>query len=165
MRDLATVIARHRQRALGNNAVMTTIHITLPDQLELVARSAGLLTPENIGALLQHQLEGVSVPATAPGTDAVKVVPAEVMALERLIEIAKGDSGQSRRVADFLLAWWNSGTCGAFDLTNLWAVDAVIADDMVAVVRLIASASRYPDTLGYKDDFVAIVHAWRPELK
>ncbi|MEB0059342.1 hypothetical protein QN413_21350 [Variovorax sp. LG9.2] len=87
------------------------------------------------------------------------------MALERLIEIAKGDSGQSRRVADFLLAWWNSGTCGAFDLSNLWAVDAAIADDMVAVVRLIASASRYPDTLGYKDDFVAIVHAWRPELK
>src|ERR1700712_820500 len=105
---------------------MTTIHITLPDQLELVARSAGLLTPQNIAALLQHQLERISVPLTAPGTDAVKVVPGDVRALERLIKIARGDSGRSRRLADFLLAWWNSGICSAVDLTNLWAVDAAI---------------------------------------
>ncbi|WP_456304106.1 DUF7673 family protein, partial [Acetobacter pasteurianus] len=38
-------------------------------------------------------------------------------ALARLIKIAKGDTGQSRRVADFLLAWWNAGSCGSFDLT------------------------------------------------
>ena len=144
---------------------MTTFHITLPDQLELAARSSGLLTAQNIGALLQQQLESGSIRGTAPDADASIDVPADVMALERLIKIAKADTGQSRRVADFLLAWWNSGSCGAFDLTNLWAVDAAIADDMVAVVRLIASASKYPDTLGYKDDFVAIVHAWRPELK
>jgi hypothetical protein len=137
---------------LGNNAAMTTILITLPDQLELVARSAGLLTPENIAALLRHQLEGVPVPVTAPGTDAVKVVPGDVRALERLIKIARGDPGRSRRVADFLLAWWNPGTCGALDLTNPWAVDAAIANDMVGVVRLTASASKYPDTPGYKDD-------------
>lgn len=30
----------------------------------------------------------------------------ERAALARLIKIAKGDTGQSRRVADFLLAWW-----------------------------------------------------------
>ena len=29
-------------------------------------------------------------------------------ALERLIGIAQDDSGQSRAVADFLLAWWNA---------------------------------------------------------
>lgn len=150
---------------LDNNAVMTTIQITLPDQLELVARSAGLLTPENIAALLLQQLQTGSPPSTALGDSASDDVPADVMALERLIVIAKGDTGQSRRVADFLLAWWNSGACGAFDLTNLWAVDAAIADDMVSVVRLIASVSKYPDSLGYKDDFVAIVRAWRPELE
>lgn len=33
----------------------------------------------------------------------------EKAALERLLKIAQGDTGQSRRVADFLLAWWNSG--------------------------------------------------------
>jgi len=85
-------------------------------------------------------------------------------ALGRLVEIAKGDTGQSRRVADFLLAWWNAGQCGGFDLTNLWAVDRAIADDMAAVVSLIATVHNYPDTLGYGEDFEQIVAAWRPEL-
>lgn len=44
---------------------------------------------------------------------------AEREALERLIAHAKRDTGQSRRVADFLLSWWNCGRCGGFDLTNL----------------------------------------------
>jgi hypothetical protein len=56
--------------------------------------------------------------------------PQEQAALERLIKIAQGDTGQSRRVADFLLAWWNAGDCGSFDLTNLWAIDEAIAKDM-----------------------------------
>jgi hypothetical protein len=33
-------------------------------------------------------------------------------ALNRLIEIAQGDTGQCRIVADFLLAWWNADECG-----------------------------------------------------
>lgn len=143
---------------------MTTVHFTLPDRLELLARSAGLMTAENIGALLQRQLESGSAPGETHCADASGDVPLDVLALERLIKLARGDTGQSRRVADFLLAWWNPSSCGSFDLTNLWAVDATIAADMVAVFRLIASTSTYPDTLGYKDDFVAIVQAWRPGL-
>jgi hypothetical protein len=42
--------------------------------------------------------------------------------MERLIAIAQSDTGQARRVADFLLAWWNAGECRGFDLTNLWAL-------------------------------------------
>ena len=57
-------------------------------------------------------------------------------AVRRLVNIAKGDTGQSRTVANFLLAWWNAGSCGGFDLTDLWAVDGEIADDMVAVALL-----------------------------
>ena len=34
-------------------------------------------------------------------------------ALERLIRIAQGDSGQCRVVADFLLAWWNAANTAA----------------------------------------------------
>ena len=34
-------------------------------------------------------------------------------ALERLIQIAQGDTGQSRIVANFLLAWWNAGAAEA----------------------------------------------------
>lgn len=88
----------------------------------------------------------------------------ERAALERLLKIGRSDTGQSRRVADFLLAWWNAGSCGGFDLTDLWAVDTAIATDMVAVVGLIARVNSYPDTLGYGEQFEALVHAWRPEL-
>ena len=48
-------------------------------------------------------------------------------ALERLIDIARGDTGQSRKVANFLLAWWNAEECGGFDLTDVWGVDKSIA--------------------------------------
>ena len=33
-------------------------------------------------------------------------------ALERLIYVARADTGQSRRVASFLLAWWNAAEIG-----------------------------------------------------
>ncbi|EGG4299923.1 TPA: hypothetical protein MAE81_005111 [Klebsiella pneumoniae] len=89
---------------------------------------------------------------------------AEQAALERLIRIAKADTGQSRRVADFLLAWWNAGSCGSFDLTALWALDDAITADMTTVFAFVARVSKYPDSLGYEADFKAIVRAWRPEL-
>mgnify|MGYP003609572424 CR=1 FL=1 len=91
----------------------------------------------------------------------------EMAALRRLIAHAKRDSGQSRRVADFLLAWWNAGTCGGFDLTNLWAVDAPIAQDMGAVFGLIARVHEYPPALAaeFEQDFQEIVRGWRPELE
>ena len=85
-------------------------------------------------------------------------------ALERLIAIAQSDTGQARRVADFLLAWWNAGECGGFDLTNLWGVDASIAEDMVIVFGYVARAHAYPDVLGFNAEFQSIVRGWRPEL-
>lgn len=88
----------------------------------------------------------------------------EIDALDRLIRIAKRDTGQSRRVADFLLAWWNASNCGSFDLTNLWAVDSDIAIDMQTVFGLIARIHAYPDRIGYEKDFHAIIEQWRPEL-
>ena len=85
-------------------------------------------------------------------------------AVRRLVNIAKGDTGQSRTVANFLLAWWNAGSCGGFDLTDLWAVDGEIADDMVAVARLVADRHEYPTAYGLGPDFEQIVADWRPEL-
>jgi len=85
-------------------------------------------------------------------------------ALERLIAIAQSDTGQARRVADFLLAWWNAGECGGFDLTNLWGLDRSIADDMVIVFGYVAHANAYPDALGFNLQFQSIVRGWRPEL-
>ncbi len=86
-------------------------------------------------------------------------------ALERLITIAQADTGQSRMTAEFLLSWWNARNCGGFDLTTLWGVDAQIATDMVTVFALVASCHRYPDDLGYGEEFRRIVHAWRPALQ
>ncbi len=93
-------------------------------------------------------------------------MPAELAALERLLQIAQGDTGQSRKAADFLLAWWNAGTCGGFDLTTLWSVDTAVTDDMATVFSLIARTRVYPDTqpLAYGDAFRAVIAVWRPEL-
>ncbi len=92
------------------------------------------------------------------------ITAGEMAALERLLAHAQGKSGQSRQVADFLLAWWNSGSCGAFDLTSLWGLDTEIVADMTAVFGLIGRIHRYLDSLGYEAEFKAIVRAWRPEF-
>ena len=88
----------------------------------------------------------------------------QAAALERLLAVAIRGTGQSRRVADFLLAWWNAGECGGFDLTSLWALDSAIVVDMTRVFAYIGHNRHYPDTLGYGPQFTAIVREWRPEL-
>lgn len=88
----------------------------------------------------------------------------ERAALERLLNHARRDSGQSRRVADFLLAWWNPGQCGGYDFTTTWGCDSEIAEDMITVFAYVARHNVYPDTLGYGPQFESIVAEWRPEL-
>lgn len=89
----------------------------------------------------------------------------ETAALWRLIEHAKRDTGQSRCVADFLLAWGNPAQCGGFDFTTMWGCDEEIVEDMIAVFAYVARNNRYPDTLGFEADFAAIIHEWRPVLE
>ena len=62
----------------------------------------------------------------------------------RLMRIAMGDTGQCRRVADFLLAWHNAEENGGWDPTDLWNVDAAIAEDMLTALRLLRMENRYP---------------------
>ena len=93
-----------------------------------------------------------------------QILPAERQALENLLAHAQGDTGQSRRIADFLLAWWNPSACGAYDMTTGWGLDEAIVEDLCAVFRLATRANSYPDTLGYGPQFEAVVRAWRPEL-
>ena len=90
--------------------------------------------------------------------------PEEKAALERLLAIAVQGTGQSRRVADFLLAWWNAGECGGFDLTTMWGCDRAIVKDMAVVFAYVGHNPHYPDTLGYGPRFEQIVREWRPEL-
>jgi hypothetical protein len=88
----------------------------------------------------------------------------ESEALHRLIGHAKSDTGQSRRVADFLLAWWNPTECGGFDFTTMWGCDEAIVEDMITVFAFVARNNSYPDSLGFEADFAIIIREWRPEL-
>ena len=88
--------------------------------------------------------------------------PANLAALQRLIGIATTDTGQSRAVADFLLAWWNASACGGLDLTSLWSLAPSIRDDMLLVIDLIAHHREFPTAYGSGDAFAALVARWRP---
>lgn len=82
----------------------------------------------------------------------------EHMALQRLIQVAKRDTGQSRRVANFLLAWFNAKVYGGFDLSELWGIDDEIVADIVLVSKLISkNPMRYPDAFEREADFTAII--------
>lgn len=82
----------------------------------------------------------------------------EHLALQRLIQVAKRDTGQSRRVANFLLAWFNAKSYGGFDLSDLWSIDEEIVADIMLVLKLISkNPMRYPDAFERQEDFTAII--------
>jgi hypothetical protein len=83
-------------------------------------------------------------------------------ALGRLVKIALRDTGQSRKVADFLLAWHNAEENGGWDPTDLWAVDTAIADDMLTCLALLRREhGRYPGDLDFKRAMETIWATWR----
>lgn len=83
----------------------------------------------------------------------------ELAAIHRLLAVARTDSGQGRRAADFLLAWWNARSFGGFDLTDVWGMDRSLANDMVAVFGLVVRCHSYPDVYGkeIEQGFLALV--------
>jgi hypothetical protein len=89
----------------------------------------------------------------------------EMAAIDRLVKIALGSTGQSRRVANFLLAWWNATDNGGFDFTDLWNVDLEIAQDMLVVFALIANCRHYADHYGFEAEFRQLVMMWRQPKK
>ncbi len=78
-------------------------------------------------------------------------------AFERLLKIAQSDTGQSRRVASFVLAWWNATDHGGLDIAGLFAVDAEIGRDMATVLSYLVDrpTAEYPE---------AVIRRWRPEV-
>ena len=88
-------------------------------------------------------------------------------ALDRLIDVARSDTGQSRRAANFLLAWWNGPDWGGFDLADLFGVDNAIAADMATIFAFLGQhpGAIYPDAFGYRDAMAELVDVWRPEAK
>src|SRR3546814_3780035 len=86
-----------------------------------------------------------------------------IQALDRLFDLAASDTGQARRAANFLLAWWNAQDNGGFDLADLFGVDHAVAADMAVVFIYLGGhhGAIYPDQLGYEDQIIALVHQWR----
>src|SRR5260370_20278444 len=72
-----------------------------------------------------------------------------ISSMPSICEIHSTGKGITTRVASFLLASHNAEENGGWDPTDLWSVDAAIADDMLTVVRLIRYSHRYPDALGF----------------
>jgi hypothetical protein len=79
-------------------------------------------------------------------------------AIGRLIDIARSNTCQSARVADFLLTWWNGDDNGHLPLLHLCNCDAVISEDMVTIrAHLAQEPTVYPAAWGYRDAREALV--------
>lgn len=84
-------------------------------------------------------------------------------AIRRLIAIAQSDTGQSARVADFLLAWWDGLDNGHFPLLHLSNCDPIIGEDMLIIMGyLVQEPPIYPDAWGLKGDMASLWARWRP---
>lgn len=85
-------------------------------------------------------------------------------ALERLLKIAKSDTGQARRCASFILAWWNAESCGGFDLADIFAVDLSIGADMATIIACLAESEGAFYPTEYRADIETLIQHWRPEV-
>lgn len=101
----------------------------------------------------------------AVNTDATAKRKAWLPSVARLMRIAMGDTGQCRRVADFLLAWHNAEENGGWDPTDLWNVDAAIAEDILTALRLLRMENRYPGDLGFQKEIDRIWELWRASIR
>ena len=86
-------------------------------------------------------------------------------AIGRLVDVARSDTGQSRRVANFLLAWWDGDAWGHFPIADLFAVDRAISSDMALIFSSLVEhpGAIYPDAWGYREAMADLVERWRPE--
>ncbi|MCW8060495.1 DUF7673 family protein [Agrobacterium tumefaciens] len=84
-------------------------------------------------------------------------------AFERLLDLARSDTGQARRAANFILAWWNADSLGGFDIADLFAVDMRIAADMATVFTWLSrrNEATYPEE--YRAAIEAVIAEWRPD--
>ena len=85
-------------------------------------------------------------------------------AFDRLLKLAQSDTHQSRRAANFLLAWWNADSLGAFDPADLFGVDSTIAADMATVFTWLAGQSVAVCPTEYRAQIEKLIADWRPEV-
>jgi hypothetical protein len=84
------------------------------------------------------------------------------LAFERLLNVAKSNTGQAKRAANFALDWWNADSCGGFDVVDVFNVGESIAADLATVFGYVASRTitEYPEE--YRAEIEDIIRQWRP---
>jgi len=84
-------------------------------------------------------------------------------AFDILLPVAKRDTGQSVRTANFLLAWWDRSVNGHFDIVDIAAVDRKLGDAMATIILYLAqSGTAYADQWGRAQDIEELIDQWRP---
>jgi len=89
-----------------------------------------------------------------------------VAALHRLFAIAQSDTGQSKRIARFLLGLYNSARF-PFALDDLRGLDYAIQDDILALLKMDMTCKRevhrYIDNGGVKFEALASEWGWNSD--
>ncbi len=80
-------------------------------------------------------------------------------ALERLLKLAYGDTGGSRRAAQFLLSLWNGNDFKA-DLQELLYVDPDIFSDMQEVTKYLYENNYQLDSLVSQSEMNPVIERW-----
>lgn len=86
-------------------------------------------------------------------------------ALEKQFNIAHQDTGQDRRGANFILAWWNAKMLGGFDFIDLANVDPHIAEDIATISTFLARKENVVHPYGYRSEIERIISRRRPQAE
>ena len=84
-------------------------------------------------------------------------------AFDILLPVAKRETGQFVRTANFLSAWWNGSVNGHFDIVDIAAVDRELGDAMAIIILYLAqSGTAYADQWVRTQDIEELIDQWRP---
>ena len=79
--------------------------------------------------------------------------------LERLLSVARGDTGGSRRVAQFLLSLWDGDIYRA-DLQAVMYIDGDLFGEMLALWAYLHSTNQQLYSLVAEDRMRPVIRAW-----
>lgn len=90
--------------------------------------------------------------------------PLTQAAIEHLLALAERDLEQSRKVANFLLAWWNAAENGGFDFADLCGMNQESASACSVIFNYSTRHGAIPLNLGYEPRFKALALKWRAPI-
>lgn len=96
-------------------------------------------------------------------TDRDQALTIGIAAARKLLRVASSDTGQSRKCADFLLAWHNAESNGGWDPFLVSAVDENLGDAMLDVIRMVQLWHVYPssENVGLRPEIERVWRHWR----